>query len=506
MGRQAELADLLDSGLVETRGEMIGIPLDIMREWLAGESIAEGDPGIDSLLDDPKRLHRWRYPIMASFGSGSFEDAAELLAPVFERRPGLASRLISEDTPEFAVGREAPLLSDLHALGEQVRSAMGVWAASLWPASGYLPAIDDEGNLRGLGIAAGEHSLVTRWRRHCVEPQVIVIDASAPMDDWCSVRSGQPSAMLTWPWSWTLSEIRVWLSRVVRAKNVPLAEGPLLCECAYDGARAVIGTDVEDGDPIPVGDMAEWLSQLRAEPGHVVSYSKWTAKGMVKFDPAQLERAVDYLTALGLTVLEKPCPAPDYRAGLKLVDGSWLGKPVPAPHSEQQPTDTWKWFGGDEGVRDAVRRVLVTSLDGYSQSVRTWFPRLQEDLAHHVLQPAEVRVRLFRPEQPGYRGEMAFMLLPRERGSENVFDISVDIDDKPRLSFADQLAWADEQAARIEQYRPDAAWWVRPTLHQDDIPLIDRLPASRLAMHWLYLDLLDLSLIEGMRPRYSNFW
>lgn len=157
-------------------------------------------------------------------------------------------------------------------------------------------------------------------------------------------------------------------------------------------------------------------------------------------------------------------------------------------------------------MRNAVQRVLVTSLDGYTQSVRTWFPRLREDLAHHVLQPAEVRVRLFRPEQPGDGGQMALMLLPRESDSENTFDISIDDEETRALSWEDHLAWGEEQAARIAKYRPDAAWWLRPRIHQDEIPLFGRLPASRLAMLWLFLDLLDLSLVQGMRPRYSNFW
>jgi hypothetical protein len=506
VGKQAELSDLLASDLVEVRGRNMSIPLDILREWLAAQSIAKGEPGVDELLDDPKRLNRWRYPIMASIGSSSFKDSVELLAPLFARRPGLAARMISEETPEYAAGRDAMPVADVTTAGRQVRVAMDSWRLSLWPASLYLHSVDDEGRLRGLDIAARGQKLETSWRRHGAGPPVMAVETSTPIDRRQSHHIAQPSAMLTWPWNWTLSEVRSRLGHLVRAKNVPLAEGPLVCECAYAVARAVIGTGVEDGDPIPVGDMAKWLTQLRAQPGHFVSYSKWTAKGIVEFDPAQLERAVDYLTFLGLTVLEKPYPAPDYLAGLKLVDGGWLGKPVPAPHSEQEPTDTWKWFGGDDGVRDAVRRVLETSLDGYIQSAQAWFPRLQEDLAHRVLQPAEVRVRLFRPEQPGWRGEMALMLLPRERDSENVVDISVDTDDKRGLSFEDQLVWGDEQAARIEQYRPDAAWWIRPTVHQDDIPLFGRLPASRLAMLWLYLDLLDLSLIEGMRPRYSDFW
>lgn len=300
-----------------------------------------------------------------------------------------------------------------------------------------------------------------------------------------------------------MEEVRPRLGHAVRAKNVPMAEGPLLCEFAYEMARAVIRPDAKDGQPIPLSDVADWLAQLRAQPGHVVCYQK----GALKFDPSRLEIAVDYLERRGKTALEKPYPAPDCLAGSQLLTGSWLGRPIPSPASDSHETDTWAWFGGDSGMKEAVRSVLVAALDGYRHTVRRWFPRLRQDLAHYVLQPAEVRVRLFRPEQPGYGGRAAFMLLPRESGRrQNVFDIAVDNESRSSLAWEDHLPWAEEQTSRIAEHRPDAAWWVRPRVHQDEIPLFGRMPACRLAMQWLYVDLLELSLVDGMAPLYSTFW
>ena len=384
IGRLAELGDLLESGLIELDKGTIGIPLDILREWLAAQAIVDGEPSIRGLLADPKRLNHWMYPLMAVVGLEDFESSADILASLIERRPALAARVISHETPEYVAGRDNALMSDAKTLGERVLLATECWIEALWPVSMCLTAVDRDGDIRGLGIGINGGAVQTRWRRQGESRAVTVLEPGDTGEDWISYHSAHPPAISGWPWSWALSEVRDPLSRRVRARNVPLAEGPLLVEFAYEIARAVVVKGVKNGDPVAVNHLVNWLEELRAQPGHVVSYHK----GILTFDPAQLEAGVHYLKSHGISRLSKPYPAPN---------------PMASPH------DTWLWFGGETGIENAVKAVLATALAGYRETARTWFPRLREDLLHFVLQPADIRIRLLRPEHEGYAGRISYV-------------------------------------------------------------------------------------------------
>jgi hypothetical protein len=478
IGRPAELGGLLASGLVELRDDMVGFPLDILREWLAAQSIGDGEPTVWELLDEPARLFRWKYPLMASIGSGDFDSGSEILGPLVARKTGLAARIVSEETPEYSVGRDRVLTASPMVLGEQVRLATEYWTYALWPASSYSSAVDENGEVRDLGIQVHGKTLEMRWRREKSKQAVALIKDSDADGIWVSFRSGRPADTSSWPWSWALAGLKNPLARAVRARNVPLAQGPLLLEFAYEAARDVLRIKARSGEPIPLQDLVDWLTKLRADPGHVVRYTK----GRLTFDPAQLEEAVEALQSRGRSELTKPYPSATF--------GSH---------------NTWEWFGGDKGMMRAVKGVLTTSLNGYRQTVREWFPRLRGDLAHYVLQPADIRVRLYRPEQEGYAGKLAVVLLPRERGKRNRLDITID-DDGTHLSWEEQGAWLDEQTDRIREYRKEAAWWLKPKIDQHEIPLFGRTPACRLAMFWLYQDLFELSLVDRAPGSYSAFW
>jgi hypothetical protein len=479
VGRPAELVDLHESGLVELDRGMAGIPLDILREWLAAQAISEGEPSVDELLEDSKRLSHWMYPLMAVIGLSDFDAATEALAPLVERRPGLAARLISQEAPEYVAGREPAPLPDAPTIGQRVLLATDFWIGALWPASSCLAAVDKNGRLRGLGVEVRGGVVDIRWRKSADGPPVTVLGSDKNERDWISYHSGRPALLSSWPWSWSLSEVRNRFSRLLRARNVPLAAGPLLDEFAYEVARHVICKRLDDGAPVALDVIVKWLEDLRAQPYITVGYRK----GTFEFDPGQLESAVAYLESRNVKRLRKPYPAA-----------------LPKSH------DTWEWHGGDEGIVKAVKAVLAVSLGGYRASVQTFLPRLRPDLLNYVLQPAEVRVRLLRPESPGYAGRMYYVLLPVEEGRRNSFDVSIAPDATQEARWQEQWQWLEEQTERIARYRPDAAWWARPKVHQHDIPLFGRLPASRLAMTWLNDDLLDLSLVNSGPKSYDLFW
>jgi len=98
-----------------------------------------------------------------------------------------------------------------------------------------------------------------------------------------------------------------------------------------------------------------------------------------------------------------------------------------------------------------------------------------------------------------------YALFPRKHGHSNSFDVSIS-EEKGVLSWEEQRLWLKEQSERIAEFRPEAAWWAKPGIHQHEIPLFGYLPASILAMYWLYGDLFDLALVSRAPTRYDAFW
>lgn len=475
VGTRAEVQELLNSRLVEKQSNLIGLSLDILGEWLAGESLAEGEPDVDELLTDPARLYRWRYPLMAVIGSKDFETASAILGSLTHRWPAMASRLVSEETIEHSAGHEAIQLSNPLDIGMRIRYTMDCWIDGLWPAASLFAPLEDDGALCGLGVQIHETRLSTRWRRRgSGSPKVTTISADDAAD-WRNLHAAQPQPVSSWPWSWTLSEIQTRLRYRVESKRLPLGDSLLLSEVAYEAARAIVRQKGSIQKPVPIEAIEQWLSELDAMPGTIMTYTT----GGMSISPDLLRMEVERRRRNGEAYLARPYPTPVPTSG-----------------------DTWEWYGGDAGMRSAVTALLRATLSGYRVLVREAFPKLRKDLAHYVLQPAEVRVRLFRPKEAGFAGDMSLVLLPKKTTTRNTFAVSIGSADERWEWQSESLpAWAAEQVDRIARYRPDSAWWIQPVTHHHRIPLFKRTPASRLAFRWLHEDLFAVGLVD--RPPRS---
>jgi hypothetical protein len=469
VGTRNELHELLQSGLVERRSDTVGISLDILREWLAAESLAEGSPSTSELLANASRLSRWRYPLMAVIGSKDFETTSAILDPLTKQRPAVAARLVMEETIEQAVGRERLPLPNAEEAGARIRAAMDSWVDGLWPLSTLIVPLEADDSLPGIGVEVlNDTRLITRWRQPgsgATGQAAVNPDSPGP---WSSFRSGDPQPASSWPWSWTLSELQHSLRSRVESKRLPIGEGPLQAEIAYEEAREVVRRRGPSPQPIEVELLEEWLSGLHEDVTAVYTKSgKFISPDMIRFEVERRRR-------LGQRSLEPPYPLPVYTAG-----------------------GTWDWYGGDQGVRSAVMALLTASLNGYRTLVRESLRKIRFDLAHYVLQPAEVRIQLFRPAEPGFSGEMAVALLPKKKTTRNTYHVSVAAADESSDWFWHSLAeWEREQSERVADLRPESAWWLQASVLRCRIPLFRRLPATKLAFHWLHQDLLSIGLVD----------
>jgi len=66
---------LLDSGLITKRDETIAFPLAILTEWFAAQSLASGNPIIDDVARDAKRLNHWYFALLRRAAGLNFPAA-----------------------------------------------------------------------------------------------------------------------------------------------------------------------------------------------------------------------------------------------------------------------------------------------------------------------------------------------------------------------------------------------------------------------------------------------
>ena len=97
---------LLDSRLVVERIGGVAFPLAILREWFAAHSLANGDPDVDALLADRKRLELWRYPLIMYVSLFDDDQVFGVLGRLAEKHPGFASAIVDEALPRRNTGGE----------------------------------------------------------------------------------------------------------------------------------------------------------------------------------------------------------------------------------------------------------------------------------------------------------------------------------------------------------------------------------------------------------------
>jgi len=339
--------------------------------------------------------------------------------------------------------------------------AMQAWASGIGPLAQLIAPVDEEGVLLRVGARVDGMFLSIAWFRGDDDLADVVElprSASHTLPPGCiRRRSAQPGRQPAWAWRWTLDELVDRLSRLLEQRVLPVNEGPLAREAAWQAALAVTGHGSLHPGPIPIAEIEEYLSRLPENASLVGISGRW-------YNLNQFRVEVNRLCGAGETELHGPWPGPD-----RDYSGGWIWDPY-----------------SDTQILARTEAVYAGALEGYRQLVDTWFPKLAPRLQTAMTLPARL-VGVVAPPRldKGFAGSpgISWYLEALPHGSQSTADLRLG---EERMIGSEHLR---SELDRVRSLRPEAAMWISATIHDQILDVFGPNSATELAYDWLRNDL-----------------
>ena len=207
--------------IVEEEGE-VRFPLPVLTEWFAAQSLAAGEPSPETLARDSQRLERWQYPLVLATAILAPNRVTEILIPIVENQPAIASAIINEALANQGYTLDMPSLPVLE-LGRQVRTAMQAWVAGLGELAYKIAHLLPDGTLPTTGVRLCQRDLEVDlpgvnlkqswvdigWHSTNKNPEgVVELPAGVDSSDlwqfgWSSIYGSGAYQHPSWAWQWS---------------------------------------------------------------------------------------------------------------------------------------------------------------------------------------------------------------------------------------------------------------------------------------------------------------
>ncbi len=467
---QHELMPLIDSELVTQRGETIAFPLAILTEWFAARGLAAGKPKAGALLGDAQRLDQWYYPLVIAVGTSSHVEASQMLTPITQNDPGLASKLIEEGVAGWGLAEYVwppPALE----CGQRLRDVMSVWGQALGPLAPYLIPFRPDGTLRPLGVATSGPWLSAGWylKEDIAAPIVALTNASpgiGPLRPGWAMTSLRPGRDPAWAWRWARDNLAESLAQVLRERRLAFDDDLPRREAVWLAAVALTDRPYMQRTSVELAEIEPMLSRAAGE--------EWMATDrngrLISLSPLRAE--VARLRASGGTTILAPWP------------------PATPPANPDFPEFLWQ-ARSNEDILERVRDVYRACMQQYTRLVTALFPRFAHRFGHAAMLPARMIIEVFLPRRTDRHGTplIAWKWEPLPRGQESVVDIRL-VGEMSGVMIADNTD-SRRTYDLFRRLRPEAAPWLSITLsHQGFGTDVLRPDAVReLVYDWLESDL-----------------
>lgn len=449
--------------VVEERGRL-RFPLIIFAQWFAAEGVLGGEIDVGSLLDIPRDLELWRYPLAIAVTRASEADAAKILRCIAERNAGFASIVVSETVRQYSSPGETDA-GTWHEAGEVLLDAEDAWVRGLGPLAQLVAPMRD-GALLPLGVRVdGSDRLSTAWYFGS-QPREELFELEPGFSPLAAQPGFGPARSATlpggpaWSWRWTRDELATKLSRVLAERQLVLADTPLEHEAVWTVALRALRRSPHAPGPL---DVQPLLAIDPATDVYVTSFP-------VSFVPVAGLRALleRYTDDDGL--LAPPWPGPDRETA-----GSWV----------------WSDFTA-ERVRERAETIFTAALRCYEHFAGRLLASLAPRMRIAATLPAIARGTVTFSDRVDYEGAplVRWHLEPLAPG-EGLSRAEIMLGDAER---ADALT---EWDAQLKTARPEAARWIFAVNTGGVLDVFGDAPAAQLMYTWLWHDLKAIGWVDG---------
>lgn len=107
VGTSTQLEGIADNRLVVRHEDRLAFALPIYTQWFAAQALIQHEVEIAELVRDPVRLDLWRYALVVATRELDFDASCNLLEPLVETEPALASQVIADALREYEQPQQA---------------------------------------------------------------------------------------------------------------------------------------------------------------------------------------------------------------------------------------------------------------------------------------------------------------------------------------------------------------------------------------------------------------
>ena len=231
------VSQLESTRLVVRRDRTLAFPLIVIAQWFAAESLIAGDPAPDDLVEAPAELEIWRYPLAIAVGTYGYDQVSALLGPLAMAHAGFASQVVDEGLAKWSQAQDV-LPSTARECGQQVRASTQFWVSGANSLSDVLFPLVRGGALSPIGAHVDGHWLTTGW--YIGQAQVpdvhempngllgfFALEHEPSLSEWAAVHGARPGRQAAWAWRWSFEQLRAALEANLKARTIPLLNGPL---------------------------------------------------------------------------------------------------------------------------------------------------------------------------------------------------------------------------------------------------------------------------------------
>ncbi len=449
-------AQLRDSPFLTATAQGLSFSLATFEQWFASRAVLEGAVPLDDILTGLPSFDRWKYVLSMVLASGAPSRVDPAMATIARWNPGAIAWIIN-DTESAGLNRyrENQPIDSQQQMGYRLRFALEAMIDGLGPLSAAftpfavsgLRSLDDF----SLGLEYGGDRVDIRWLISKQIPDDLlppVIDSSVQisMDRSFFIETAAMPASRNWVWA--------------TARN------------------------------ILANDLSERLTAvaIRAASQH---------DGIVRREIQDLlTRSVQYpsdLEDVGRGLYGSIYPLPDVSPGRN----GWPGFSV-------------------ESMARRVRAVVEAAIQCYVEICESVAPNFGDALAHRGMMPFEYYGAMsfggatsggpfsLGPAEPGIRWLLRPVGVPLpngERRGQNSVNITVNDESRSEEIRDDREAFGDayfQYIANTPGLKPFSDSF---SMSSGRFDLIDKKPATHIAVGWLWDDLKNLKWVSGLQSR-----